>query len=930
MLKRLGVDLQPHVDTIHHAAVESLRNSPDPQTLATGRKALEAIIEHSEYARNPEPLVRAAHLTEESLKLVLGQSAAHKVRSGHYVAAIVADLSRIIDAIDSGDDPESFLRHAESLFGSMHTPDQENLVEIDLNDRDQLLRLVQETAAEPDPAESAVSATADLSSMHQTLEMLARHAETLLESGETEETLAGLVQALESLQLQAADLEIDHVSRVVACALRVVESHRSAREPLPLDAIEFIIACRRIIPMILESRDSPGRVSHAVDALVDQSAFVLIELRRGTSPLGNLWPEPDAEAYEAIANGAHPREPDEPLVDVPGEHFDDPTPGKGTQPEWRVEEYRPPSGALTGTSPTTENLTEDRETVRVPVQQVDALMEIAGELAIRSGGYNQRARQVLSATQDINSIADRLRYLVRAWQEGRYQNEHIQQHLTEISADLALASTDLDHARGDHIAASERQAEARSRLEQTVSGLRCMPLKVLTDQLEDEFPELAKAYGRKATLRVEGAANVFDAVHAERLLQAFRNMIVNALEHGIEPPDVRQERGKSPTGLIRFRARRDGSQSVIQIIDDGAGMDESTILDRAEASGYPVPRRDMTRERVLQYVFLPGFTTRITGTDEEAGKGLDFVSSAISSASGALTVQSEPGQGTAFTVRIPVTRMAIPSMVVSISSECYALPAADIRPVPAERIDGIDERQTGYLANVDDTTVPAVDLGAMLGLRSHHHVQSEHGAFLEVSDDEGRWIIRVDRIVDHEQIMLEPLGRQHYHLTGVVGTATLNSGEHALVLDVIQILDAGNRRSRRLSRQTASLTRVPFALVSDDSISVRRNLARFLEDEGWRVVEARDAFEARELLETIAPDLLIVDLDLPAHGGFQIAQAARNLGDIPIVGLTARDNPDLRDRIASFRIDQCLIKPVDTNELAETIRRINRAQEADG
>jgi chemosensory pili system protein ChpA (sensor histidine kinase/response regulator) len=919
MLKRLGVDLQTHVDTIHHAAVEILRESPEPQTLAAGKRAIEVVIEHGSYSTQTQAVVDVAKLTEEAFEIVEGHSALDKMRSGHYVATIVADLSRTIDAIDSGNDPTPFVSHARSLLGSIPRPDAQELVEIDLNDRTQLLRLMERGASEsvnPAPTDSPV----DLSEIDRELATLGKHGERLLELGEDFETIDGLVRSLVSMQELAARMQVEHIGRVVACALRVVESHRAAGEPLPLDALEFITACRRILPIILENIDDPGRIAHAVDALVDQSAFVLLELRRGTSPLTNYWPEPEAEEYQAITNG---QEPPPPAFGTSTKRAGEVT---KTTPEWTVGEYRPESSALTGPGPGTAAIGQGESEIRVPVEHIEQLIELTGELAVRSGGYNQRSRRVLSVTQDMNSIADRLRYLIRAWQDGKYQASQVEQLLTEISADLVLASSDLEHVRNDYLSVSGRQTEVRGRLEETISALRSMPLKLITDPLEESFRELSTSFRKQATLRVEGSSNVIDAIHAEQITEMFRKLIVNALEHGIEPPHVRREAGKAPAGLIRIRARRDGSQTVIQVIDDGAGMSESTILDRAEASGYPIPRRDMTRGRVLQYIFLPGFTTKITKPGVEAGMGLDFVSEVVSRMGGSITVQSELGQGTAFTIRLPVALMTLPATILAISTERYALPAAKITSIPLEQVREINEITDGYRAIVGNETVNAADLGAILGLRSHHHVQSDRGEFVMVQCDSEKWLLRVDRMLENESITMQPAGREHVHLNGVVGVSRLQSGEDALVLDIIQILDASSGRSRRFSRQTASLSRVPFALVSDDSISNRRQITGHLEQSGWRVVEARDAYEARELLESVSPELLVVDLDLPAHGGFQIVQSSRNQSPTPIIiGLTGRNEADIRDRIQSFRIDECVSKPLDLDQLDDALESVTRS-----
>jgi chemotaxis protein histidine kinase CheA/ActR/RegA family two-component response regulator len=925
-----GVDLQPYIDTIHLAAVETLRSIPNAQIVAAGRRALKTVIEHSRHSSQTAAILDVAHMTEEAFEAALAVPAEHSVRVGHHVAAIVADLSRTVDALDRHDDPSSIVTHARSLLNSVPRGEQQHdLIEIDLNDRDQLARLLEASTSSGSSTPASGDVASDTTELRARFTQFAGHAEQLLESAEDVEMIDRLLESLVALQTSAAENGIEDVGRVVACAVRVVESHRSAGESLPLDAVELLVACRRIIPMILERLDDPSSVSHAVDALVDQSTFVLMELRRGTRPLGNLWPEPDDSEYQAIARAETADSftvPDHSCqngIPKPAPFESNGATVNGRKPD----ESTPSAGEHSYPAVDTAALEASGATIRVPVDVIEDLMQRAGELAVRSGGSNQRARKVLGVSQDINSIADRLRYLVRAWNDGKYREDDVRHQLSEITADLGLASSDLEHTRIDQISVAQRQSDVRARLDESIARLRSVPLKMITDPLIDFAANVAREFSREVQLRVEGASTTVDALHAEALSDALQQLVLNAVEHGIEHREIRERGGKSRQGLIRIRATRDGSQTVIHVIDDGAGIDPSEVLRKAEAAGYRVPQRGVTRDRVLQYIFFPGFTTREGYTAEDSGTGLDRVSDAVSGASGSVIVHSEPGSGTAFTLRLPVTSMEMQATIVSVSSERYAIPAAQIEVVQSSRVEKVESRVDGYHARVDGDMLPATDLGALLNVRSHHHVQNEHGTYLRVSYDNEQWLLRVDRVQEPEAVSLLPLGREFHHITGAVGSTVLASGESALVLDIAQVLDTSNRRGRRSSRQTASLTRVPFALVTDDSTSVRRELCAYLENDGWRVVEARDAFEARELLETVAPDLVVVDLDLPAHGGFQIAHAARNRSHMPVIGLSSRDDPDVHKRAESLTIDAHLFKPLDPDQLKEILERISSEQQ---
>jgi len=561
---------------------------------------------------------------------------------------------------------------------------------------------------------------------------------------------------------------------------------------------------------------------------------------------------------------------------------------------------------------------------RVDAGAFEQVTRLSDELVVRAGGGPQRSRRFGQTVQDIAIAGDRLSGLLDRLRTGDNVLA-VTRELAEIVSDLSISAADLDHIRLETDAADERLGQVVSRLAEWKRSLHLTPVSTFGLNAERAVRGLTQRQGKEAAFVLEGGDELVDAAFVEPLNTALLHLIRNAIDHGIETTSLRRAAGKPARGMLRLSARRDGACVVLDLSDDGVGIDEQRVLDRARESGYPLPDEGFTRERALQLLFLPGFSLRpASGGPPVKGHGLDVVGQLVAGMKGTVSLDSELGRGTTVTIRLPLSLPTTNSAVVTVAGEHFALPFVNVQVVPASVVHGIQQKGTTFLADLGQVRVPIVDLGSLLGLRAGHHVRDDGGTILRVQQPGAHWLVKVDDVLGLQDIELGEVVNPSGQFSGVVGTATLVSGEPALVLDLDQLLDARRTSRRRRGRYTATLTSVPFALVADMSVTSRRGLTQVLDQAGWRAVEARDGLDAWDLLESILPDLLVIDLDLPLLDPFQVIRAAKSGDAIPVIALVTNINADIRAKALSAGVDVVLLKPVNYDDLITSLEALGR------
>jgi two-component system, chemotaxis family, sensor kinase CheA len=317
--------------------------------------------------------------------------------------------------------------------------------------------------------------------------------------------------------------------------------------------------------------------------------------------------------------------------------------------------------------------------------------------------------------------------------------------------------------------------------------IRMVPVGPLLRQYERTVRDLAHASGKEAHLIVEDGEVELDTSVVEGLREPLTHMIRNAVDHGLETADERVRQGKDPVGTIRLSARHEDGTVVVSLTDDGRGIDQALLLERAREIGLVPHDGTMSTEALLGLIFEPGFSTRRVANDLSGrGVGMDVVRRTIEALRGTVQVQSEVGHGTTILIRLPLTLAIIDGFAVGIADETYVVPLTSVVEcvdLPPERVREGDE--AGVLS-LRGEPLPYLRLRRYFGQGDRH--VSGREAVVVVRHGDGYAGLAVDALHGHMQAVIKPLGKLFADVRGVTGSTILGDGRVALILDVPTLL----------------------------------------------------------------------------------------------------------------------------------------------
>ncbi|HET7824572.1 MAG TPA: chemotaxis protein CheA [Anaeromyxobacter sp.] len=346
----------------------------------------------------------------------------------------------------------------------------------------------------------------------------------------------------------------------------------------------------------------------------------------------------------------------------------------------------------------------------------------------------------------------------------------------------------------EEILAAHREADRlHLELQELIMKARMVPVGPVFHQYVRLVRDLAAAQGKQARLAMEGGDAEVDTAIIEAVRDPLTHMIRNAVDHGIEPPEVRRARGKDPCGRIVLRAAHEAGNIVIQVVDDGAGLSRARIAERAQALGLVREASKLSDDEIARLVFEPGLSTSEAVTDVSGrGVGMDVVRRNVETLRGSVTVESREGEGTSVTIRLPLTLAIIQGLLVGVAGATYILPLETVVECAELGADaGRGAGGTGVL-NLRGKPLPYLRLRELFGVeapppRRENVVVVQHGA--------ARAGVAVDVLHGETQSVIKPLGRVLQGISGVSGSSILGDGRVALILDVPELLRETLRRS---------------------------------------------------------------------------------------------------------------------------------------
>lgn len=445
------------------------------------------------------------------------------------------------------------------------------------------------------------------------------------------------------------------------------------------------------------------------------------------------------------------------------------------------------------------------------------------------------------------------------------------------------------------------------------------PLGSLFVTLPKMVRDLARDQGKDVDLDLEGADVEVDRRILESLKDPLMHLVRNAVDHGIEPPDVRQRNGKPARARIAIRASQvEGSAVEIGIADDGAGIDPARV--RAAA----VKRRLLSAEESeklddaasIALIFKSDLSTSPIVTDLSGrGLGLAIVRQKAEALGGTVVVQSQPGTGTTFRLRLPLTLATFRGILVRSAGETYVIPTANVERVTRVQRDSVRRIEGRQVVVLEGRTLALASLDAVLGLRPKADTKSPFVQLVVLGSGDQRIAFAVDEVLREQEVLVKSLGKCLVRVRNVAGATVLGNGRAVCILCVPDLLQSASSSASRPAGEPASeggpVKGRHSVLVAEDSITSRMLLKNILESAGYDVKTAVDGVEALEALRAGKFDLVVSDVEMPRLDGFALTasiRADKRLSETPVVLVTSLKTPEARQRGIEVGADAYIVK----------------------
>ncbi|MDI6843749.1 MAG: response regulator [Anaerosomatales bacterium] len=580
--------------------------------------------------------------------------------------------------------------------------------------------------------------------------------------------------------------------------------------------------------------------------------------------------------------------------------------------------------------------TRVQQTVRIRTEQVDRLLNLVSEVVISQIKAEQHARDLRVAQALAND-------LYQAWRRVNASLAFDVQRAGAASDDLGIIDEMVAELKNRMNLMLKEYSDEVSRASTVVADLqehsmaiRMLPVSTVFNAFPRAVRDLARQFKKEVDLVIEGGDTELDKKVLEEINDPLIHIMRNAVDHGIEPVEKRRELGKPEKGTIRLAARQEGDHIVIEISDDGAGIDPAAVKAAAVRKGYITESeaKSMSDREATYLIFEAGFSTSPIITEISGrGVGMDVVREFIvDKLKGSLDVESRPGEGTTFRLTIPLTLAIIRALLVRVSGQMFAIPTASIEETlridPAEVI----KAEGREVIRRQRRTIPLVHLRDVLGLPAGEEAETRKLPVVTIGFSGHRMGFLVDAFVGEQQIVIKTLGSHLKHVDNVAGVTILGAGEVVPILNVPDLM----ANARRMTGKTAG-TRVKPAeergprrvLICEDSFTTRELERSIFEAAGYVVETATDgAAGLTKLRGGLQVDAVVTDVQMPNMTGFELTRAIKSddaLKDIPVIIVTSLEREEEKAEGIEAGADAYITKSVfNQDTLLDTVERLIR------
>lgn len=585
---------------------------------------------------------------------------------------------------------------------------------------------------------------------------------------------------------------------------------------------------------------------------------------------------------------------------------------------FRVEPAEAEPLAATEPLPKGKRVTEGGERVlRVTAERLNSLLDLSSKSLVET----QRLKPWLATMQRLKRQQSNG---LRALEE---LNVHLKEHALSLQAEEALNDARRLLAETQQLLAQKTaemdefawQAGQRAQvLYDTALACRMRPFADVLSGQARMVRDLGRSLGKQVRLEIEGDKTQVDRDVLERLEAPLTHLLRNAVDHGIESPEHRVLAGKPAEGLIRLRASHQAGLLVLELADDGAGVDLERVRRSVVERGLSPEQTaaNLSEEELLTFLFLPGFSLRDTVTEVSGrGVGLDAVQHMVRQLRGAVVLEQTAGEGSRFHLEVPLTLSVVRSLVVEVGGEAYAFPLAHIErmcDLAPEDIVQVEGRQHFWH---EGRHVGLVAASQLLN-RPASQNSSQALKVVVIREREAIYGVAVERFIGERTLVVLPLDERLGKIQDISAGALLDDGSVVLIVDVEDLLRSVDKlldtgRLERIARQNQTQTPRKRILVVDDSLTVRELQRKLLLNRGYDVAVAVDGMDGWNALRAEDFDLLITDIDMPRMDGIELVSLLRRdnrLQSLPVMVVSYKDREEDRRRGLDAGADYYLAK----------------------
>ena len=533
------------------------------------------------------------------------------------------------------------------------------------------------------------------------------------------------------------------------------------------------------------------------------------------------------------------------------------------------------------------------QTIRVEVGRLDYLMNLVGELVLSKN-------RLLTIYNDV---------------EERYDGEQFLEELNQVVSSLSLVTTDVQLA---------------------VMKTRMQPIAKVFNKFPRVVRDIARDLNKQIDLEISGEETELDKSIVEEIGDPLTHIIRNSCDHGVESPEERKAAGKPEKGVIQLKAYNEGNHIVIEIVDDGKGMDADAIRAKAIEKGLITEHEadTMSNKEIFSIIFKPGFSmakklTNISGR----GVGMDVVKTNIEKLHGIIDIDSELGKGTTLKLKIPLTLAIIQSLLVGTQEEIYAIPLANVNETVRVPVDNIYTIEGKNVLRLRDEVLSLVRLSDLFGVKQVLE-SGDQTYVVVISVAETKLGIIVDNLIGQEEIVIKSLGNYLASINGIAGGTIRGDGRVTLIIDVGVIMDMAKEvkvdiKSSMANEVAAKSKEKPEdykVLVVDDSKMDRTIIRKSLTPTGITLVEACDGLEALNIIKSgdHAFDAVLIDIEMPKMDGYTLAGEIRKYSkyrNLPLIAVTSRTSKSDRLRGVEVGMTEYITKPYSAEYLENVVRK---------